>query len=162
MTILDEAEASGCRQSLACKAMGIGEKTFKRWSVSPVDKRKGPVTVPSNKLTEEEREEILKVATSKEFVDLSPSQIVPKLADQSRYVASESSFYRVLNDASFLKHRGKSKKPNKTRPDALFATAPNQIYSWDITYLPSLVKGQFFYLYMFMDVFSRKVVGYEV
>lgn len=105
---------------------------------------------------------MLNIAKSKEFVDLPPCQIVPKLADQGRYVASESTFYRVLREASLLTHRGKSREPQKQRPDELIATAPNQIYSWDITYLPSPIKGDFYYLYMFMDIFSRKIVGFAV
>jgi transposase InsO family protein len=50
----------------------------------------------------------------------------------------------------------------RTKPRALCATAPNQLYSWDITYLPSLIRGQFFYLYLFVDIFSRKIVGWQV
>lgn len=95
-------------------------------------------------------------------MDLSPSQIVPTLADRGSYIASESSFYRVLKENKMLEHRGKSKRPEQKRPAPLVARAPNEIYSWDITYLKGPVTGQFFYLYMFMDIFSRKVVGYEV
>lgn len=159
---MQEAKASGCRQAVACGDMGIDEKTFKRWLKWPQDQRQGPTTAPSNKLTKEERMEIVKVATSSEFVDLPPSQIVPRLADQGRYVASEASFYRVLREASLLAHRGKSKAPSTKRPEALIATGPNQIYSWDITYLPSQIRGEFYYLYMFMDIFSRKIVGFDV
>ena len=77
-------------------------------------------------------------------------------------MASESSFYRVLKAESLLAHRGKSKAPIKNRPAPLVATQANEIYSWDITYLKSMTAGQFYYLYMFMDIFSRKVVGWEV
>ena len=104
----------------------------------------------------------MEVATSAEFVDLPPCQIVPRLADQGRYIASEASFYRVLKAESLLAHRGKSKQPEKRRPAPLVATQPNEIYSWDITYLKSMTAGEFYYLYMFMDIFSRKVVGWEV
>jgi len=102
------------------------------------------------------------IATSREFMDLSPRQIVPKLADKGMYLASESSFYRVLKERSLLKHRGKSKEPIKNRPKPLVAIAPNQIYSWDITFLKTSILGKFFYLYMFMDIYSRKIVGWEV
>lgn len=95
-------------------------------------------------------------------MDLPPCQIVPALADRGKYIASESSFYRVLKEQKLLNHRGKSKRPSNNRPTALSATGPNQIYSWDITYLRGPVTGQFYYLYMFMDIFSRKIVGYEV
>jgi len=93
---------------------------------------------------------------------LPPSQIVPSLADQGRYIASESSFYRVLRESDQLAHRGKAKPATRQRPKPLQGDAPNQLWSWDITYLATTVKGVFFYLYLIMDVFSRKIVGWEV
>ena len=91
-----------------------------------------------------------------------PSQIVPILADRGRYLASESSFYRVLREADQLARRGKAKPPTRQRPMPLQARAPNQLWSWDITYLATTIKGVFFYLYLIMDVYSRKIVGWEV
>ena len=91
-----------------------------------------------------------------------PSQIVPILADRGRYIASESSFYRVLREANQLAHRGKAKAPRHNRPTPLQASAANQLWSWDITYLATAVKGLFFYLYLIIDVYSRKIVGWEV
>lgn len=137
-------------------------KTFLRWKENPDDKRRGPLTSPANKLTSEEVMEIIKVSTSKEYVDLPPSQIVPSLADKGIYIASESSFYKILKENSLLNHRGKSKPRTHHRPAPLVATGPNQIYSWDITYLKSSVAGRFYYLYMFMDIYSRKIVGFRV
>ena len=154
--------ASGGNQAILCDDMGISSKTFKRWKLEKVDKREGPLTRLANKLTNTEKEEIIKISTSKEFMDLPPCQIVPRLADQGKYVASESSFYRVLREFKLLHHRGKAKKKSSHRESSLIATGPNQIYSWDITYLRGPIKGQFYYLYMFMDIFSRKIVGYEV
>jgi transposase InsO family protein len=106
---------------------------------------------------------VLAVANSDEFGHLPPSQIVPRLADQGSYLASESTFYRILREEKQLAHR-RSERPAQTRtkPRAVCATAPNQLYSWDITYLPSLIRGQFFYLYLFVDIFSRKIVGWQV
>jgi transposase InsO family protein len=118
--------------------------------------------VPANKLTEPERQQILNIANAPEFAHLPPSQIVPALADQCLYIASESSFYRVLREADQLAHRGKAKPSTRQRPKPLQASAPNQLWSWDITYLPTTVRGVFFYLYLIMDVFSRKIVGWEV
>jgi transposase InsO family protein len=126
------------------------------------DKRKGPLIEPINKLSKEVNDKIVETANSKKFVDLSPWQIVAKLADNGEYIASESSFYRVLKELKMLKHRGRKKPPERKRPAALIATAPNQIWSWDITYLKSSIKGEYFYLYLFMDVFSRKIVGYDI
>ena len=95
-------------------------------------------------------------------MDLPPSQIVPSLADQGKYLASESTFYRILKEEGMLTHRGKSKPRSQQKPMALSATGPNQIYSWDITYLKSSITGKFYYLYLFMDIWSRKIVGQEV
>ena len=97
-----------------------------------------------------------------QYAHLPPSQIVPALADQGQYLASESTFYRVLREENQLTHRGRSKAPRCKRPEELEASAPNQIWSWDITFLPTTIRGQFFYLYLFVDLFSRKIVGWEV
>lgn len=137
-------------------------KTFKRWKIDTEDKRQGPLSAPANKLTAEEVAEIVRVSTCREYMDLPPSQIVPSLADKGIYIASEFSFYKVLREHKLLEHRGKSKQKTNNRPAPLVATAPNQIYSWDITYLKGPIAGQFYYLYMFMDIYSRKIVGFRV
>lgn len=142
--------------------MEIDVKTFKRWENDLEDKRRGPKTTSANKLSDEEIEKVIQISTSKEYVDLPPTQIVPLLADKGIYIASESSFYKILRERKLLKHRGKSKKPSMNKPAPLIAKSPNEIYSWDITYLRSSVSGMFYYLYMFMDIYSRKVVGFEV
>jgi len=106
---------------------------------------------------------VLSFLNSEEFRDLSPWQVVPKLADQGIYVASESTMYRILHAEDLQKHRERSREPQKRhRPKELVATAPNQVWSWDITYLASPVRGAFFYLYMVTDVFSRKIVARAV
>lgn len=126
------------------------------------DKRKGPNNGPTNKLDKQVRDEIIAVATSKEFVDLSPWVIVAKLADQGRYLASESSFYKILKENNLLMNRGKSAPRQHNRPTPLVATGPNQIWSWDITYIKSGVTGLYFYLYLFIDIYSRKIVGFDI
>ena len=100
---------------------------------------------------------MLAVANSEEFGHLAPSQIVPRLADRGQYIASEWIFYRVLRAERQLRHRG-AQRPGQPRskPRALRATAPRQLFSWDITYLPTRVMGRYFYLYLFLDIFSRK------
>jgi putative transposase len=162
LVIIKEAVKNGCRHFIACDDIGINIKTYKRWDFDIQDKRKGPHTAPANKLTLEEKQEIISIATTKMYMDFSPSQIVPLLADKGIYLACESSFYKVLKENNLLEHRGKSKPRCNKKPAPLVATKPNQIYSWDITYLRSCVTGKFYYLYMFMDIFSRKIVGYEV
>jgi transposase InsO family protein len=100
---------------------------------------------------------MIKIANSDEFKDLNPHKIVVKLADSGRYIASESSFYRLLKTENLLAHRSKSRPRENHPPRCLVAKAPNQVWSWDITYLSTLVKGKFYYLYMIEDIFSRRV-----
>lgn len=118
---------------------------------------------PINKLDAMERQAILKTCNEKEFADLPVSQIVPILLDRSIYIASESTFYRVLKEANQLHHRGRAKvKAKITKPTSFTAKKANEVWCWDISYCPSRVKGQYYYLYMIMDVYSRKIVGWEV
>ena len=102
---------------------------------------------------------MLRIANEPEFRNLPPSQIVPRLADRGIYVASVSSFYRVLERAKLTAHRGHAKEPEERAPVVRYATKPNQVWSWDITYLRGPVRGEFFYLYMVTDIYSRKVVA---
>jgi len=162
LEIINEAISSGSRHAIACDDLGIDVKTFKRWKSGVEDKRRGPKTSPANKLTEDEINKVIQISTSNEYVDLPPTQIVPLLADKGIYIASESSFYKILREKKLLEHRGKSKKPSMNKPAPLVAKSPNEIYSWDITYLRSNVAGMFYYLYMFIDIYSRKIVGFEV
>lgn len=118
--------------------------------------------MPANRLSEAERAAILQVANAPEFAALPPSQIVPALADRGVYLASEASFYRVLRTAEQLQPRGRSRPPRHRRPEPYAASGPNRVWSWDITYLTTTVRGVFFYLYLILDVFSRKIVGWEV
>lgn len=104
----------------------------------------------------------MEIVNSKEYASLPPTQIVPKLADEDKYIASESSFYRVLREQKMLTHRGKA-KPGAPRPlSTHIAVKPNEIWTWDITWLHRDVKGLYYKLYMIVDIFSRKIVGFEV
>lgn len=161
--LVEEAAKSGSRISEACKSVGIDKRTFERWRKNPEgDMRRGPLTASANKLTDDEKQKILDIANSKEFEDKSPAQIVPALADRGEYVASESSFYRILKANGLDTHRGKAKPATRAKPDELKATGPNEVYSWDITYLKTEVLGVFLYLYLVMDIYSRKIVGFRV
>mgnify|MGYP002632733010 CR=1 FL=1 len=163
--LINQASESGARQLKACDIVGISAKTLQRWNQpdNKQDRRQTAHHHPVNKLTVLERKRILKIANEPAYAHLPPSKIVPTLADEGRYIASESSFYRVLKAENQLRHREKSKPTKKVnKPEALTATNPNQIYSWDITYLPTVVKGVFLYLYLVMDIYSRKIVGWQV
>ena len=158
------AMSHGARQQQACEIIGITSRTLQYWRIGGViDQRQTVKKEPANRLREQERKNILAVCNSEEFKDQPPKQIVPTLADRGCFLASESSFYRILRQADQLHHRGRSAKPMpEKRPEPYVAKGPNQVWSWDITYLSSSIKGQFYYLYLFMDIFSRKIVGWEV
>lgn len=143
---------------------GLDLRTLQRWKAQGGgdDQRRGPKTRPHNKLSEAERQNVIEIATSPEYRDLSPRQIVPQLADNGEYVASEATFYRILLSEEMMAHRAATRPATHHRPDELVATAPNQVWSWDITYLPTNIIGKFFYLYLFEDLFSRSIVAWEV
>lgn len=106
---------------------------------------------------------MLNVLTMPEYADLPPSQIVPALADKGVYIASESTMYKILRNEKMQRHRGRSKPPEKRKyPQTHVAKAPNEVWTWDITWLPTLIIGMYFKLYMIVDIFSRKIVGWEV
>lgn len=118
---------------------------------------------PVNKLSEQERQDIIDISNAPEYASLPPSQIVPTLLDKGQYIASEASFYRVLKAAGQLNRRGRQRSRKKSsKPTSYTATGPNQVFTWDITYLPSGVRGHHYYLYFIEDIYSRKVVGYDV
>ena len=164
VNLIDKAVESGARLNKATDIMGLSARTIIRWRQlgGGQDQRKGPLTAPANKLSEQERVQIIDISNSVPFRDLSPKQIVPKLADQGVYLASESTFYRVLKEHKMLAHRQASKPAVNHRPKEHVAAGPCQVWSWDITYLQTSVKGLFFYLYMVIDVWSRKIIAAQV
>jgi len=88
---------------------------------------------------------------------------VPRLADQGEYMASASSFYRLLREASEQHHRGRSRPPRpRGEPPRLVARAPGAVWTWDISGLPGPVQGLLFYRYLIVDLYSRQMVGWEV
>jgi putative transposase len=160
-TLVAEAVAAGARRWKACEMLGIAVRTLQRWGDDREDGRHGPKSAPANKLSATERRRIVAIATSAEFRDESPKQIVPSLADRGEYVGSESTIYRVLH-AEDMQHRRGSARPPVHRPREHVADGAWQVASWDITYLKSHVRGEFFYLYLVEDVWSRKILGWEV
>ena len=163
--LIDEAVSAGARLEKACDVLGLSERTVERWRHEEGggrDGRAGPHRAPPHELSAAEKAKVLEVAGSPEFRDMSPRQIVPTLADRGEYVASESSFYRVLKEAGQAAHRGRARRPSASRPKELVAEAPNRVWCWDITYLRSSVRGVFYFLYLVVDVYSRKIVGWAL
>jgi putative transposase len=165
---IEAACKAGARLHQACEIVGIAVRTLQRWKaqdgLASGDGRPDAVRpTPAHALTPEEREQIIGVANEPRFADMPPARIVPMLADEGQYIASESSFQRVLRAQGQTRHRGRAKAPRKGRPPSTHvATAPRQLWSWDMTYLPSQVAGRWYFLYLILDVFSRKIVGFEV
>ncbi|KKL12802.1 hypothetical protein LCGC14_2532120 [marine sediment metagenome] len=164
LALIKEAYEAGASQKASCNILGISSRTIQRWKKENglKDGRIIRRQTPHNKLTKEEQKIILKTVNQPKYANLSPSTIVPMLADEEQYLASESTIYRILKQEKQLKHRTASKPRKIYKPKAITATAPNQVYSWDITYLKSTLQGSFFYLYLIMDIYSRKIVGWQV
>jgi putative transposase len=162
-----EAVKSGASKMRACETIELNMRTFQRWfDGSKVQSDQRPIVdrpVPKHKFSAAERQAILDCCNSPAYASAPPCQIIPSLADDGLYLGSESSFYRILNAEKQLQHRGRSKpKKASKKPTSFTATGANQVWSWDISYLPTQVIGQHYYLYLFMDVYSRKFVGAEV
>jgi len=168
LALVDEAVVSGATYENACAVIGIASSTLRRWcpegqAVSSDLRPTALRPTPSNKFSDEERELITETCNRAEFASLPPSQIVPILADRGEYMGSESTIYRELKRTGQLNHRGRSKKRQSKKPAKThIATGINQVWMMDVTWLPSRVKGQFFYLYMVEDLFSRFGVHWEV
>lgn len=163
---VNEAVASGARRNSACALLGLTLRSLQRWIKTPecrADARPLRLQVAASQFSEHERECFLGAANEPQFGALPPSQIVPRLADAGRYLGSESTLYRLLRAANQLAHRRPERRAQvRSKPRALSATAPDQLSSWDITYLPTRVFGIYLYLYVFLDVFSRKIVAWQV
>jgi putative transposase len=159
-----EAKASGARRQASCEVLEVSLRTVERWEKVPDqgDQRRGPVTACAHGLSEEEKQAMVKESSNPEYRDLSPWQIVARLADAGRYLGSESSFYRVLKRNDLLSHRHNSKPRVHHRPKDLAARNPNEVWSWDITYLNSPIRGAYYYLYLVEDIFSRMIVGWTI
>ncbi|GED21625.1 transposase [Halomonas halmophila] len=166
--LIDEARANGARLAPACRMLGLTARTYQRWtrgSILREDQRPfAERPVPANALTPAEEQDVLDVCHRPAFDGLPPDQIVVRLLDEeNRHLASVSTFYRILRRHHEVVHRGRARAPkHHARPTTYRASAPNQTWSWDCTWLGGPIKGQHYYLVMILDIFTRKVVGWEV
>ena len=161
--LINEAIKSGASCKKACERLGITERTFYRWKKRKADtdsyedgRPHAYHSNPANKIPAEIRREIINICNRPEYASMAPCEIVPALADEGIYIASESTFYRVLREEKMLNHHGRSEAPKHNRASTYSATAPNQVYMWDITYLNGPHKGMFYYLYLFSDLYDCK------
>jgi len=164
------AQRAGARLLPACLIVGITLRTLQRWQgagengVVCADARPLAVRpVPAHALSAAERAQIVSIANEPRFASIPPARIVPMLADEGIYVASEASIQRVLRDHGQTQKRGRAKAPKAVRPPTTHvASAPGEVWCWDMSYLRGPVLGQWFYLYLILDLYSRKIVGWEV
>jgi putative transposase len=165
---IEQARADGARLAPACALAGINARTLQRWKagngLAQGDRRPdADRAVPSHALSEMERTRIIELANEPRFADTPPARIVPALADEGIYIASESSFYRVLRAHGQMNRRGRAQLPRTSRPPTThIATGPAEVWCWDVTFLPAQIQGRWFYLYLILDLYSRKIVGFEV
>ena len=148
---IEQACAEGARLAPACALAGIDARTLRRWKASDGlrqgDRR--PVAdrpVPSHALSEAERARIIEIANEPRFAETPPARIVPTLADEGVYIASESSFYRVLREHGQINRRGRAQPPRASRPPTThIATGPAEVWCWDVTFLPAQIQERWFY-----------------
>jgi putative transposase len=164
--LVRQAVAAGARCAKACEVLGLSLRTVERWRRDPEadDGRRGPRTRPANALTTDDEARVIALLTSESYRGLSPKQLVPMLADNEKtFVASESTIYRLMRRRGLRRAPRPTRRHHVTRASTMHrATGPNQVWSWDITWLPTQVRGKYFYLYLVMDVWSRRIVGWTV
>lgn len=161
--VLGELEAVTSTQD-ACTLLGLSRASVYR---ARHPKMHGPWLpripgVQPSALAEDERAAILAALSSVEFVDKSPAQAWAVLLDQGCYLGSVSTFYRVLrSEGQVRERRAQATHPARVRPE-LVADGPNRVWSWDITKLRGPVRGVYFDAYVMLDIYSRKVIYWEV
>jgi transposase InsO family protein len=140
-----------------CQAIGLARSTYYRWRQPP---RVPRVRQPARALGPAERHAVLEQLHAPRFADLAPAQVYATLLDEGEYLCSERTMYRVLAaEQEVRERRNLLRHPRYAAPE-LLATAPNQLWSWDITKLLGPTKWTYYYLYVILDVFSRYVVGW--
>lgn len=163
--LIDEAHENGARYSTACQVAGISVRTLQRWRKRRgiKDNRKGSVKRVVRKLPTECRQEIIVPCNSERFQGMNPHEIVPLLLIDGIYLASVSTFYRVLKEENLVHHRSNTKPKNGCgKPPEQLATGSDQVYCWDITWLPRTVRGFFYYAYVVIDIFDKTIVDWAV
>lgn len=156
--VKDESEKLGVEP--VCKAIGLSRSTYYR-RLAPVH---GPAKPRANPraLSGEEKTEVLDVLHEERFADLAPAAVYATLLDEEKYLCSIRTMYRILaENAEVRERRDQLRHPKYAAPE-LLATRPNELWSWDITKLRGPTKWSYFYLYVVMDVYSRKVVGWMI
>lgn len=158
------ARAAGVSEGAICELLGLSRRTIQNWRRKGLrDRRKGSPRAVAHRLSAEEEEHFLIVANSPRFADKTPEQIVATLAQEGEYIASASTLYRLLRKRKALAHSRESRNPRRAlRPTYIPVTGPNQVWSWDITWLKTDVAGIFLYAYTVIDLYDRSIVGWTI
>ena len=146
--------------SSSCQATGLARGSLYRWANPSPAVQKKPRPAPKRALSQTERDRILAVLTSDHFCDRTPRDIYASLLDESLYLCSWRTMYRVLATDDLVRERRRGHRRVVYEKPELLAEGPNQLWSWDITRLKGPRPGSYFYLYVIIDVFSRYVPGY--
>jgi putative transposase len=159
---MDTVREMGPRLGIAstCAALGLPRATYYR-SIRPA-RPHAPRPQPKHALSPSERQEVLATLHEDRFVDLAPTEIYAQLLDEGRHLCSIRTMYRVLTENEEVRERRRQRQHVPYAKPELLATAPNQVWSWDITKLLGPEKWTYFYLYVLLDIFSRYVVGWLV
>jgi putative transposase len=147
-------------KAAACRSLAVPRASFYRWWMPRMAVARRPL--PARALSEAERERVLEVLHTPEFLDRSPWSVYAALLDTGLYLCSVSTMYRILREAGEVKERRNQLNRPKYKKPELLATRPNEVWTWDITKLRGPVKWTYFYLYVMLDIFSRYVVGWLV
>lgn len=147
-----------------CNFLGISSRTIQRWNkFGLADRRAGSNRYIPRKLTIQEENKIINISCSEEYRDNNPHEIVALLLEKGTYIASSSTFYRVLKRNHKMNHRSNAKpREKKSKPPQKIATGPNQVWCWDITWLKTDVRGIYHYAYVITDIYDRSIVGWEI
>ena len=159
MSAVELAQQVGVRP--ACDALSVSRATYYRRQ-APTSGQQQPRPTPARALTSEERDAVLEHLCSERFVDRAPGEVVATLLDEGQYLCSERTMYRILADNKSLRERRNQLRHPKYEKPELVATAPNQVWSWDITKLKGPRTWTWYYLYVILDLFSRYIVGWMV
>ncbi len=169
LAVLKEGREFGLAMKAVADLLGICGRSLRRWCMEfsgqgfSVDRRKGASRKVAHKFSAKERQRVINTVNDPRFADLPPGQIVAILAEEEEDVASEMTIYRIMREEGLLNHRGRTCSPREPREvPMLKATAIHQVLAWDITLVPGPIKGQYYYLYMVMDVWSGRILGAEV
>lgn len=161
---VDEAIKVGVKKRDAADVIGVNKKTLTRWMKDPngIDGRSKNKFHSSNKLTKDEENEVFRLMSLPENRDRTPCEIVFRLAEEGGYICSERTIYRRLEHWGLNEHRSKTKAPKRDKPKEYVATGPNQVWTWDISYMHTIVPGVFVYLYAFIDIWDRTITGWSI